>query len=150
MSRVLIKAARVVVLGGAWFFAVASGLFAVGAGASQLIWSNATSTMYATNVEGGRYEAIGLTYDTAAEHLLAGIQAIYVFACLVLSTRRRLALRRIGPVGLILWAGLGLANWIRFLFIDAVWISVVTTAVIAVLLACTVLRAVIGWTPRSA
>ncbi|UCG33228.1 MAG: hypothetical protein JSU68_01075 [Phycisphaerales bacterium] len=150
MSRVLIKAARVVVLGGAWFFAVASGLYAAGAGASQLIGPNTSSTLYGTYVEGERYEAVKLTYDTAAEHLFAGVQALFVFGCLVLSTGRRLALRRIGHLGLIVWAGLWLGNMIRFLFIEEVWITVVTTAVIAFLFACTVLRAVIGWTPRSA
>ena len=146
----MIKAARAVVLGGAWFFAVASGLFAAGAGASQLIWSNTRSTLYGTYVEGERYEAIGLTYGTAAEHLLAGAQALFVFGCLVLSTRRRLALRRIGHLGLILWSGLWLANMIRFLSVEHLPITIITAVIIGMLFVCTVLRAVIGWTPRSA
>jgi hypothetical protein len=150
VSRVLIKAARVLAVGGAWFFAVASGLYAAGAGASLLFSPNASSTLYGTYVEGERYEAIGLTYDTPAEHLLAGAQAILVFACLVLSTRRRLALRRIGHIGLILWAGLWLANMIRFLSVEHLPITIITAVIIGVLFACTVLRAVICWTPRSA
>ena len=150
MSQVLIKAASNLTLGGAWFFAVASGLYAAGAGASQLIWSDASSTLYATYIKGERYEAIGLTYDTAAEHLLAVAQAIFVFACLVVSTRRGLALRRIGHVGLILWAGLWLANMIRFLYVEQLPITVIIAVLIGVLFACTVLRAVLCWTPRSA
>jgi hypothetical protein len=150
VSRSLLRAARHFVLGGAWFFAVASGLFAAGAGASQLIRPDPRSTLYGTYVEGERYEALGLTYDTPAEHLLAVAQAIFVFASLVLSTRRRLALRRIGHVGLILWAGLWLANMIRFLYVEQLPFTVIIAALIGVLFACTVLRAVLCWTPRSA
>lgn len=150
MSRALIRTARNLTLAGAWFFAVASGLYAAGAGASLLFSPNTSSTLYGTYVEGERYEAVGLTYDSPAEHLLAGAQALLVFACLVLSTRRRLALRRIGHVGLILWSGLWLANMIRFLRVEHLPITIITASLIGILFACTALRAAIGWTPRSA
>jgi len=150
MSRALSKTARILVIFGAWFFAVVTGLYAAAAGVCRLIFTDSNNVFWVTYVDGVRYEAIGVNYHTGAEHLLAGVQALFVLACLILSTRRRLVLRRTGHVGLILWAGLWLANMIRLLFIDGVWITVITTAVIAALFTCTVLRALICWTPRSA
>ena len=149
MSRALAKIARILVIFGAWLFAVVTLVQVLG----YFIWSwfapltHRYCHLWALNLGGRLYEPLGLTYRGSAGQLLAGGQAAFVIASLVLSLRSKAALRRLGHLGLIAWASLWLANEIWFFALEPLTVTAARLTMLTVLWACTVLRAILNWTP---
>jgi len=92
--------------------------------------------------------AFGLTYDGGSGQLLAGGQIVLVLLSLWMSTRGVALIRRLGHVGLIGWAGLWVGNAVWFMTLAPMPVTRAVAWVLALLFACTVLRAVFNWNGR--
>ena len=103
--------------------------------------------VWAVSIGGKLHEPIGLTYRGLAGQVLAGAEAALVVTAMVLSLRRHLVLRRLGHVGLIAWACLWLVNEAWFFVLQSLTVRGLRLSMVSVFSACTVLRAVLQWTP---
>ncbi len=92
--------------------------------------------------------AFGLTYYGGSGQLLAGGQIVLVLLSLWMSTRGVALIRRLGHVGLIGWAGLWVGNAVWFMTLAPMPVTRAVAWVLALLFACTVLRAVFNWNGR--
>ena len=92
--------------------------------------------------------AFGLTYAGGSGQLLAGAQIVFVVLTLWMSVRPLALIRRTGHVGLIVWAGLRVGNAVWFMTLSPMPVTRAVAWVLALLFACTVLRAVFNWNGR--
>jgi hypothetical protein len=148
MNPVVFKSLKGVVLTGAWVFALGTLMQVLGY--FVLSWlepvGNRYCQLWVSTIGGHVYEPIGLTYRGMAGQALAGGQAAYIIAALVLSLMRYATLRRIGHICLIAWAIVWLSNAVWFVLLGSMNFTGTDAGLIAALCMCTVLRAVLTWT----
>jgi hypothetical protein len=94
----------------AWFFAIAISLALILIVAMDYNKPDAVSRIMATGDGVHITCAWGLTYHGRAGHMIAVVQAILVATALWATTSRLSAIRRIGLIGLVIWAGLWTLN----------------------------------------
>jgi hypothetical protein len=145
LGRVKAVAPRYAV-GAAWFFAVFSLVnlaWVIGAK-----WGDTAgmTTLYQTTVETisgpETHRAWGLAYPGATGLMLAVLQAGAVLAALIMSTRPRGRVRKLGHGVLIAWASLWTLDLVHLASLDGRVDSLLQASFMTLLAACTIFRAV--------